>query len=145
MFRFQMNVECRQSCKSLSTLFVLVSKDDVMPGHQVVVEEIFAVITFGTNMAKVFVQDSVIGFLVLQHLGKAWKGLIAHRTGVGIFLQVVFRGVASQVVELEELLAAAELRTFEVLDLLVDGSDVSLHGVHVAELQRDDVRGAAAD
>ncbi len=52
---------------------------------------------------------------------------------MGIFLQVVFRGVASQVVELEELLAAAELRALEVLDLLVDGSDVTLHGVHVAE------------
>jgi hypothetical protein len=46
---------------------------------------------------------------------------------------VVFRGVASQVVDLEELLAAAELRTFEVLDLLVDASDVTFHGVHVAE------------
>jgi hypothetical protein len=86
MFRFQMNVECRQSCKSLSTLFALVLKDNVMSGHQMVVEEIFAVITFRANMAKVFMQDSVIGFLVLQHLGKAWKGMIAHRTGVGIFL-----------------------------------------------------------
>ncbi len=46
---------------------------------------------------------------------------------------MVFRGVARQVVELEELLAALELRTFEVLDLLVNGSDVTLHGVHVAE------------
>ena len=86
MFQFQMKVKSRQSSKSLSTLFALVLKDNVMSGHQMFVEKIFAVITFRTNMAKVFVQDSVIGFLVLQHLGKAWKGLIAHRTGVGIFL-----------------------------------------------------------
>jgi hypothetical protein len=75
-----MNVECRQSSKSLSTLFALGLKDIVMSGHQMFVEKIFAVITFRTNMAKVFVQDSVIGSLVLQHLGKAWKGLMAHRT-----------------------------------------------------------------
>ncbi len=46
---------------------------------------------------------------------------------------MVFRGVARQVVDLGELFTAAGFRTFEVLDLLVDGSDVTFHGVHVAE------------